>query len=296
MTTTTRVVGQSLHAHRRAGQGDRHARLCRRLRAARHAVRQGLPQHRAARPHRAARHEPGARACPACAPSSPRPTSPTCATAPRSRTSRSSPRTSCAIAGQPIAAVAATTLEAAEAALRPSRSVYEPLPARVRPGRGARARRAAGPRGLGSLRRVPILAARRQRVQSRAHRRAATSSAAGRRPTASSSTASPPRMVHQGYTEPRAAVASWDSSGAGHGVVEHPASLRRAEHAGRDPRHRALEDAGHRAGRRRRLRRQAARRRRALRRAAGAQVRPAGQGDDDQRGGADRRLSAPGHA
>ena len=145
-------------------------------------------------------------------------------------------------------------------------------PARVRPGRGARAGRPARPRGMAVLCRGPDPAARRQRVQSRAHRRRRRRARlGGGRPHLRA-------PLHHRDGAPGLYRAAGGGGvvgqlGAGDGVVEHAAPLRRAEHAGRDPRHRALEDPGDRAGRRRRLRRQAARRRRALRRAAREEVR-----------------------
>ena len=73
--------------------------------------------------------------------------------------------------GQPVAAVAATTPEAAEAALAAIDVVYEPLPAvldleaALAPGAPARAR------GMGELHRDADPPPRRQRLQPRAHRR-----------------------------------------------------------------------------------------------------------------------------
>ena len=212
MTTTTRVVGQSLTRIDAPGKVTRLRDLRRRLRAARHALRQGLPQRRAARapgqarhqqgvahPRRARRHHRGRRP-------------PTCAMAPPSRTSRSSPRTSSATWASRWPPSPPATLEAAEAALAAIEAVYEPLPAVFDLGRGARAGRAARPRGVAVLHRDPDPAARRQRVQSRAHRRGRRRARlGGGRPHLRAPL--PTAMVHQGYTEPRAAVASWDSSG-----------------------------------------------------------------------------------
>ncbi|PYN35131.1 MAG: hypothetical protein DMD98_09310, partial [Candidatus Rokuibacteriota bacterium] len=114
--------------------------------------------------------------------------------------------------GQPVAAVAATTSEAAEAALAAIEAVYEPLPAVL----DLEAALAPGAplvhEEWQSYTAIPILhrdgnVCNRARIVvgdiergfEEAHRifehRFRTS------------------MVHQGYTEPRAAVAQWDSSG-----------------------------------------------------------------------------------
>ena len=81
------------------------------------------------------------------------------------------------------------------------------------------------------------------------------------------------RSVHQGYTEPRAAVAQWDSAGQvtvwSNTQLPFEVQSTLAEILPSA----ALARPHHRAGRRRRLRRQAARRRRALRRAAGPEDR-----------------------
>ena len=95
--------------------------------------------------------------------------------------------------GQPLAAVAAATLEAAEAALAAIEAVYEPLP----PVLDLAAALAPGAplvhEGWRSYAAIPILQRDGNVCNRAAHRAWATSSAAGRRPTASSSTASPPR-------------------------------------------------------------------------------------------------------
>ena len=280
-------------AHRRAGQGDGLARSTpptSRCPACSSARSSAAPSRT---PASCSSTPAGVAACPACAPSSPPPTLPTCATAPPSRTSRSSPRDIVRYVGQPVAAVAATTPEAAEAALAAIEVVYEPLPAVFDLAAALAPARRSSTRGGSRTSRSRSCSATATCAIARASS-SATSSAAWRRPTGSSSTASPPRWCTRA-TPSRARRSRVGQLGAGHGVVEHAAALRRAEHAGRDPGHAAVEDPRDRAGRRRRLRRQAARRRRALRRAAREEVRPAGQDHDDRRGGADRGLSAPGH-
>jgi CO/xanthine dehydrogenase Mo-binding subunit len=114
--------------------------------------------------------------------------------------------------GQPVAAVAAVTLEAAEAALAAIEAVYEPLPpvldlaAALAP--GAPLVHEAWP----SYTAIPILqrdgnVCNRARIVVGDVERGWTE--ADRVFEHRFTTA----MVHQGYTEPRAAVAAWDSSG-----------------------------------------------------------------------------------
>jgi len=114
--------------------------------------------------------------------------------------------------GQPLAAVAAITLEAAEAALAAIEAVYEPLP----PVLDLAAALAPGAplvhEGWRAYTAIPIL----QRDGNVCNRARIVVGDVGRGWVEADhvfehrfTTA----MVHQGYTEPRAAVAAWDSSG-----------------------------------------------------------------------------------
>jgi CO/xanthine dehydrogenase Mo-binding subunit len=114
--------------------------------------------------------------------------------------------------GQPLAAVAAVTLEAAEAALAAIEAVYEPLP----PVLDLAAALAPGAplvhEGWRSYTAIPILqrdgnVCNRARIVMGDVERgwAEADHVFEHRFTTA--------MVHQGYTEPRAAVAAWDSSG-----------------------------------------------------------------------------------
>ena len=114
--------------------------------------------------------------------------------------------------GQPVAAVAATTLEAAEAALAAIEAVYEPLPPVFDLADGARAGRPARPRGWQSYVAVPILQ-RDGNVCNRARIVVGDVERGWAEADRIFEHRFTTAMVHQGYTEPRAAVASWDSSG-----------------------------------------------------------------------------------
>jgi CO/xanthine dehydrogenase Mo-binding subunit len=132
--------------------------------------------------------------------------------APPSRTSRSSPRTSCAIGASPWPAVAATTLEAAEAALAAIEAVYDPLP----PVFDLASALAPGAplvhEGWQSYVAVPILQ-RDGNVCNRARIVVGDVERGWAEADRIFEHRFTTAMVHQGYTEPRAAVASWDSSG-----------------------------------------------------------------------------------
>ena len=114
--------------------------------------------------------------------------------------------------GQPVAAVAATTPRGRRGGARGHRGRVRAAAAGVRPGRGARARRAARPRGWQSYVALPIL----QR-DGNVCNRARIVVGDVERGFAEADRVFEHRfttaMVHQGYTEPRAAVASWDSAG-----------------------------------------------------------------------------------
>ena len=114
--------------------------------------------------------------------------------------------------GQPVAAVAATTLEAAEAALAAIEAVYEPLP----PVFDLAAALAPGAplvhEGWQSYVAVPILQ-RDGNVCNRARIAVGDVERGWAEADRIFEHRFTTAMVHQGYTEPRAAVASWDSSG-----------------------------------------------------------------------------------
>ena len=114
--------------------------------------------------------------------------------------------------GQPVAAVAATTLEAAEAALAAIEAVYEPLP----PVFDLAAALAPGAplvhEGWQSYVAVPILQ-RDGNVCNRARIVVGDLERGWAEADRIFEHRFTTAMVHQGYTEPRAAVASWDSSG-----------------------------------------------------------------------------------
>ena len=114
--------------------------------------------------------------------------------------------------GQPVAAVAATTLEAAEAALAAIEAVYEPLP----PVFDLAAALAPGAplvhEGWQSYVAVPILQ-RDGNVCNRARIVVGDVERGWAEADRIFEHRFTTAMVHQGYTEPRAAVASWDSSG-----------------------------------------------------------------------------------
>jgi CO/xanthine dehydrogenase Mo-binding subunit len=114
--------------------------------------------------------------------------------------------------GQPVAAVAAVTLEAAEAALATIEAVYEPLPrvldlaAALAPG---------APlvhEGWQSYTAIPILQ-RDGNVCNRARIVVGDVERGWAEADRVFEHRFTTAMVHQGYTEPRAAVAAWDSSG-----------------------------------------------------------------------------------
>lgn len=114
--------------------------------------------------------------------------------------------------GQPVAAVAATTLEAAEAALAAIEAVYEPLPpvfdlaTALAPGAPLVHEEWQSYVAIPILQRNGNVCNRARIVVGDVERGWAE---ADRIFEHRFTTA----MVHQGYTEPRAAVASWDSSG-----------------------------------------------------------------------------------
>src|SRR4030095_12431539 len=113
---------------------------------------------------------------------------------------------------QPVAAVAAVTLEAAEAALAAIEAVYEPLP-RVLHLAAAPAPRAhpvherwqTSP-AIPILQRDGNVCTRARIVVGDVERGWAEADRVFEHRFTTA-------MVHQGYTEPRAAVAAWDSSG-----------------------------------------------------------------------------------
>jgi CO/xanthine dehydrogenase Mo-binding subunit len=114
--------------------------------------------------------------------------------------------------GQPVAAVAAATLEAAEAALAAIEAVYEPLPPVFDLATALAPGAPLVHEGWSSYVAIPIL----QRAGNVCNR-ARIAVGDVERGWAEADRIFEHRfttaMVHQGYTEPRAAVASWDSSG-----------------------------------------------------------------------------------
>ena len=114
--------------------------------------------------------------------------------------------------GQPLAAVAAVTLEAAEAALAAIEAVYEPLP----PVLDLAAALAPGAplvhEGWRSYTAIPILQ-RDGNVCNRARIVVGDVERGWAEADHVFEHRFTTAMVHQGYTEPRAAVAAWDSSG-----------------------------------------------------------------------------------
>jgi CO/xanthine dehydrogenase Mo-binding subunit len=114
--------------------------------------------------------------------------------------------------GQPVAAVAATTPEAAAAALAAIEVVYEPLPpvldvtAALAPGAPLVHEAWAGYTAVPILHREGNICNRARIVAGDVERGFAEADRVFEHRFTT-------RMVHQGYTEPRAAVAQWDSSG-----------------------------------------------------------------------------------
>ena len=132
--------------------------------------------------------------------------------APPSRTSRSSPRTSSAIGASPWPPSPRPRLEAAEAALAAIEAVYEPLPPVFDLATALAPGAPLVHEGWQSYVAIPILqrdgnVCNRARIVVGDVERGLAE--ADRIFEHRFTTA----MVHQGYTEPRAAVASWDSAG-----------------------------------------------------------------------------------
>jgi len=109
-----------------------------------------------------------------------------------------------------IAAVAATSLEVAEAAVRAIEVEYEPCPRSSIP-RGPVARRAAGPCRWSEYQALPVFD--REGNISAVRRSAAATSRRVSPVVSHLRTRFTTQHVHPGYTEPRAAVASWDGNG-----------------------------------------------------------------------------------
>jgi CO/xanthine dehydrogenase Mo-binding subunit len=114
--------------------------------------------------------------------------------------------------GQPVAAVAATTLEAAEAALAAIVAVYEPLPPVFDLATALAPGAPLVHEGWQSYVAVPILQ-RDGNVCNRARIAVGDVERGWAEADRIFEHRFTTAMVHQGYTEPRAAVASWDSSG-----------------------------------------------------------------------------------
>jgi CO/xanthine dehydrogenase Mo-binding subunit len=114
--------------------------------------------------------------------------------------------------GQPVAAVAATTLEAAEAALAAIEAVYEPLPPVFDLATALAPGAPLVHEGWQSYVAVPILQ-RDGNVCNRARIVVGDVERGWAEADRIFEHRFTTAMVHQGYTEPRAAVASWDSSG-----------------------------------------------------------------------------------
>ncbi len=197
--------------------------------------------------------------------------------------------------GQPLAAVAATTLAAATAALAEIQVVYEPLTpvfdldAALATGATLIHEDWAEYAALPILKRNGNVCNRARIVVGDVERgfEEADRIFEHRFETA---------VVHQGYTEPRAAVAQWDSNGqvTVWSNTQLPFEIQATlSEILAGP---AVEDPGDRARHRRRFRRQAQSRRRARRRAPGPPERTPREGADHVRGGADRGVSAPGRA
>ena len=197
------------------------------------------------------------------------------------------PWTRSATSARPVAVVVARSKAAAQDALELDRGRLRAAAGRARHGGGARR---AAPTG-------------------------ATTTLAPTRPTRGSSTPARPapaghrrgRRGRRGRREPpvRPAAADPGVHGAAvhrrpaagrrvHDVVGHPDPAHPAVHAGADHRHPRAQDPGHRARRRRRLRRQAAGHARGVDHAPGGQAaRQAGQVDRDPQRVADERPPRP---
>ena len=93
-------------------------------------------------------------------------------------------------------------------------------------------------------------------------------------------------MVHQGYLEPHAVLAQWDTQRAPHDLGQHPGIVQHALGGGRRPRDPGEPDPGDPDGVRRRLRRQDPRAVRAHHGDPGPRHRPAGPLRDDPARGA----------
>jgi len=114
--------------------------------------------------------------------------------------------------GQPVAAVAAVTLEAAEAALKVIEAVYEPLPpvldlaAALAPGAPLVHEAWQSYTAIPILQRDGNVCNRARIIVGDVERGFAEADRVFEHRFTTA-------MVHQGYTEPRAAVAAWDSGG-----------------------------------------------------------------------------------
>ena len=163
--------------HGRARQGDGHRRSTRRTSPCRACSTARCCAAASPTPAWCGSTRAARAGLPACARSSPRPTCPTCATAAPSRTRPCSRASKVRYVGQPVAAVAATTPEAAEAGagrhrggVRAAAAVFD-LAAALAPG---------APlvhEALADLQRAADPPPRRQRLPPRPHRGRATSSA-----------------------------------------------------------------------------------------------------------------------
>ena len=184
---------------------------------------------------------------------------------------RCSPTDGVRFRGEAIAAVAATSLEIAEAAVRAIEIEYEPLPAVFDPEEALLPGAPLVHAGWSDYQALPVFD-REGNISGRSAIGGGDVEAGFAQSYRVYEHRFTTQHVHPGYTEPRAAVASWDGNGDVIVWSQHPASVRHEEHAGRGARPAGQQGARHRARHRRRLRRQAARRRRALRGVAGAQV------------------------
>ena len=166
--------------------------------------------------------------------------------------------------GEAIAAVAATSLEIAEAAVRAIEIEYEPLPAVFDPEEALLPGAPLVHAGWNDYQALPVFD-REGNISGRSAIGGGDVEAGFARSYRVYEHRFTTQHVHPGYTEPRAAVASWDGNGDVIVWTNTQLPFRHEEHAGRGARSSGKQDTRHRARHRRRLRRQAARRCRALR-------------------------------
>ena len=209
-----RVVGKRLQPHRRHRQGHRQAVYAADFALPGMLYGKVLRSTRAARPHQAAGRRRRRWRCPACA---------AVLTAPRHAADplrhRHQGRHDVRRGRGPLSRPADRRGRRDQVSRSPRRRCgaieveYEPLPAVF----DLEAALAPGAplvhAGWSDYQALPVFEREGNVCGRRAHRRRRRRGGLWRSPTASSSTASRPQHVHPGYTEPRAAVASWDGNG-----------------------------------------------------------------------------------